>query len=131
MKRDMDLIRNILRFIDASEDDDAITEIKIDRYSHQEIAWHVLLLNEAGIIRAKIQSDEDAGVGVSACSDAGSVIPDAYEIFAITREGYAFLDAFSNEARWKKAKGLIGDIGDAPIHLVIPLFMELLDARII
>ncbi len=123
MKRDMDLIRNILRSIDASEDDDAITGLDINGCSHQEIAYHVLLLNEAGIIRAKIQSDEDAGTD--------SVIPDAYEIYAITREGYAFLDAFSNEARWKKAKGVIGDIGDAPIHLVIPLFMELLDAHVI
>jgi len=127
MKRDMDLIRNILRSIDASEDDDAITGLDINGYSHQEITWHVLLLNEAGIIRAKIVCDagDEAGAG------AGSVIPDAYEIYAITREGYAFLDAFSNEARWKKAKAVIGDIGDAPIHLVIPLFMELLDARVI
>lgn len=117
----MDLIRNILRFIDASEDDDAISEMQIDGYSHQVIAYHVLLLNEAGIITAKIVCD----------ADAGSVIPDEYEIYTITREGYEFLDAFCNETRWKKAKEIIGDIGDAPIHLVIPLFMELLDARII
>lgn len=129
MKRDMDLIRNILRSIDASEDEDEISEMQIDGYSHQEIAWHVMLLKEAGIVRAKIVRDAgdagETGVGVD------SVIPDGYEIYAITREGYAFLDAFSNGVRWKKAKGFIGDIGDAPIHLVIPLFMELLDERIV
>lgn len=119
MKRDMDLIRNILRFIDASEDDDEISGIEIDGYSHQEIAWHVMLLKEAGIIRAKIVCDAD------------SAIPDEYGIYAITRDGYAFLDAFSNGARWKKAKEFVGDIGDAPIQLVIPLFMELLDERIV
>lgn len=129
MKRDMDLIRNILRFIDASEDDDEISGMQIDGYSHQEIAWHVMLLKEAGIVRAKIVCD--AGGGVEAGAGACSVIPDGYEIYAITREGYAFLDAFSNGARWKKAKGFIGDIGDAPLQLVIPLFMELLDERIV
>jgi len=125
MKRDMDLIRNILRSIDASEDDDAISGMQIDGYSHQEIAYHVMLLKEAGIVRAKIVCD----AGVDAGAD--SFIPDEYEIYAITREGYTFLDAFSNDARWKKAAKIIGDIGDAPIQLVIPLFMELLDARVV
>ena len=125
MKRDMDLIRNILRSIDASEDDDAISGMQIDGYSYQEIAYHVMLLKEAGIVRAKLVCDDGVDTG------ADSAIPDEYEIYAITREGYAFLDAFSNDARWKKATKIIGDIGDAPIQLVIPLFMELLDARVV
>ncbi|GAB7015220.1 DUF2513 domain-containing protein [Methanogenium cariaci] len=119
MKHDMNLIRNILRSVDANEDKDAISGIQIKGNSHQEIAHHVMLLNEAGIIKAEIQCDE------------GSNIPTEYEIYAITREGYAFLDAFADDRRWKKANTMIGDIGDAPIHLVIPLFMELITARII
>ena len=119
MKRDMDLIRNILHYIDASEDEDAISGRDIDGYSHEVIAWHVLLMKDAGIVRAKM------------VCDAGSKNPDDYEIYSITREGYEFLDAFSNDALWKKAQGMIGDIGDAPIHLVIPLFMELIKARVI
>ncbi|KAF1078036.1 DUF2513 domain-containing protein [Methanogenium sp. MK-MG] len=119
MKHDMNLIRNILRSVDANEDKDAISGIQIDGHSHQEIAYHVMLLNEAEIIRADMQCDE------------GSNIPEGYEIYAITREGYAFLDAFSDDRLWKKANTMIGDIGEAPIHLVIPLFMELIKARII
>lgn len=119
MKRDMDLIRKILRSIDANEDEGAISGMQIEGYSHEEIAFHVMLLDEAGIIRANIECDE------------GSKIPEGYAIYAISREGYAFLDAFSNERLWKKAQSMIGDIGDAPIRLVIPLFMELIKARII
>ncbi|MDE4908847.1 DUF2513 domain-containing protein [Methanogenium marinum] len=119
MKRDMDLIRKILLNIDACEHNDAISGMQIDRYSHQEIAYHVMLLNEAGIIKAKIVCDE------------GSKIPQEYVIYSITREGYAFLDAFADERLWKKATKVIGDIGDAPIHLVIPLFMELIKAHVI
>ncbi len=119
MKRDMDLVRKILRSIDASEDEGAISGMQIDGYSHEEIAYHVMLLDEAKIIRANIVRAE------------GSKIPEGYAIYSITREGYAFLDAFSDERLWKKAKTLVGDIGDAPLHLVIPLFMELIKARII
>ncbi|WFN34551.1 DUF2513 domain-containing protein [Methanogenium sp. S4BF] len=119
MKRDMDLVRKILRSVDVNEDEGAISGMQIDGYSHEEIAYHVMLLKEANIIRANI-----------VCAE-GSKIPEGYAIYSITREGYAFLDAFSNERRWKKAQSLIGDIGDAPLHLVIPLFMELITARII
>lgn len=117
MKRDMDLIREILLQIETFEDDDTISGMQIEGYSHEEITYHVLLLNEAGLIQAKILYGMD------------SVMPENYEIFRMTWEGYDFLEACRDETRWNQAKGVIGDIRGASFEVIKMILIELMKTQ--
>ena len=53
MKRDMDLIRKILLRIEESPDFSFISPFDIEGYETEQISYHIELLDEAGLIKAK------------------------------------------------------------------------------
>jgi uncharacterized protein DUF2513 len=94
MKRDMDLIRQILLRIETEGTDDKRLFLKIEGYSEGEISYHVKLLAEAGLIRAM---DMERGV-------LGSI----WWPISLTWNGHDFLDAARDDTNWNKAKSLVG-----------------------
>lgn len=52
MKRDMDLVRRILEVIEAHPYSMRGVELQPEGYSPEEVTYHVLLLHEAGLLRA-------------------------------------------------------------------------------
>ena len=90
MKRDMDLVRKILRACEDSPDGH-VGHISIEGYSEQKIGFHATLMIEAGLV---------AGADVTACGDDG---PQSI-ITRLTWEGYEFLDASRSDTLWEKAK---------------------------
>ena len=92
MKRDMDLARAILFEIEKVPYDMDTHEITIDGYSKQEVNYHIILLNEAGLIEALNYS-----------SFSGS----AWQPKRLTWKGHEFLDASRDETIWNKAKDTI------------------------
>ena len=91
MKRDMDLIREILLACEAYEHGYAPGKLQIDGYDNEQIEFHVYLMGQAGLL-------ETADPTYSG-SPSPSALPNA-----ITWQGYEFLEASRNEQLWAKAK---------------------------
>ncbi|MHB9075683.1 MAG: DUF2513 domain-containing protein [Desulfobaccales bacterium] len=94
MKRDMDLIRQILLAIEAYPESDAYDlKLSFPAYSEDEVSYHLKLLLEAGMIDAKcLQAYEE---------------PDEWAIRGLTWTGHEFLEASRDDSRWNKAKKII------------------------
>jgi hypothetical protein len=118
MKRDMDLIRKVLLEIEGCTGDD-IRNIRIDGYSHDQIAYHVYLLHDAGLIEANI------------LYGMGSVKPTNYAIFRMTWAGHDFLDACRDEGMWQKAKSIIGEqVKSAPFDVLKTVLVNLIESQV-
>jgi DNA-binding Lrp family transcriptional regulator len=95
MKRDMDLVREILMEIEKGGPS-TLGEVHIEGYSSEEVSYHVRLMGEAGLIEA-------SGTQINAGPNAS---PDAieWEQVRLTWAGHEFLDASRNDTMWAKAK---------------------------
>ena len=99
MKRDMDIVRQILL---ALETGDTSETKKLDR---DVLCYHNYLLVDAGL-----------ALGTDASSD-GNMLPQ-YFVHSLTWHGHEFLDTAREPKRWEQAKSLIVDkIGGASISI--------------
>lgn len=92
MKRDMDLIRKILRKIRDHEDPyglDCIPEI--EGYSKKEISYNIGILKDADLLTARPSVEMRAKY-------------ENYFGINLTWEGHDFIDAAEDETIWKNAK---------------------------
>ena len=94
MKRDMDLIREILLQKEAEKNPMTLSCTK------EEFTYHVALLKEGGLVEAIIQSNH---VGM----------PSKAVVIRLTMAGHDFLDSARNENVWHKAKEHIIKSGTA------------------
>ena len=93
MKRNMDLVREILLQIEATEPGKAI-KLDTPGNGEQETRLHVELMIEHGLVEGNaIPSGSGAAHRILACT-----------IERMTWEGHDFLDAARNDSIWKKAK---------------------------
>jgi hypothetical protein len=91
MKRDMDLIRNILLTCESHDSGYAPKELKIDSYTEEQIGFHVHLMGQAGLLET---------IDITTLSSRSpSAVPSR-----ITWEGYEFLEACKNEGNWQKVR---------------------------
>jgi hypothetical protein len=89
MKRDMDLIRDILMKIEDLPYDGGFHEIPIEGRSHAEISYHIMLLAEARLIEATNLTTHD---GID------------WKPKRLTYAGHEFLDAARSNKVWQEAK---------------------------
>lgn len=105
MKRDLDLIRNILFTIENSNSIDASLTLNGLAQLHQDqelILYHVFLLYDAGFIIGII--DETAPY---------------ISITRLTNEGHDYLDTIRDDSVWKQTKCTLGKIsGSASLEVV-------------
>jgi hypothetical protein len=88
MKRDMDLIRDILRSIEARPEQSANCTVEIPGRSLDDLRLHLRLMEDAGLVQ-----------GVSITSSSASCI-------RLTYTGYDFLEASRKDTIWQKAKAI-------------------------
>ena len=88
MKRNMDLIRSILFEVEALHPNQGGKQIEINGRDFAEVTYHVVLLHEAGLIRATVEYEKNQ--------------PRCF-VDRLTWEGHEFLEAARNDAFWKKA----------------------------
>jgi hypothetical protein len=91
----MDLARAILVKLEECEECTGlgwIEGLEIENHSSPEIAYHVMLLNEAGLIDAQDMTNSVDGL---------SWFPKR-----LTWAGHEFLEASKDEGIWQKAKGM-------------------------
>jgi DNA-binding transcriptional ArsR family regulator len=113
MKRNMDLVRDILfRLEEKSDPVEWLRPDDVKEYSPSEVGYHIKLMYEAGLIEA-----ED-------CTTSDS--PLAWIAYHPTWEGHDFLEAARNEGIWSKAKSIIASKGGSMTfeilkHLLVKL----------
>lgn len=117
MKRDMDLVREILLTIEGSEKSFFHLDKSADpyrrfsgEYTGAQIRYHLGLLKEAGLVRySKTGHTYEVEV-----KDTGLVQEvEEKAISRLTWQGHEFLDAARNETMWQKAKKLVQEKGGA------------------
>lgn len=96
MKRDLDLVREILFTCELHEHGDApeFPHLLRDGYTEEQIGFHVRIMGEAGLLATH---DDTLLEDTSPQST----------IEALTWEGYEFLELARSDARWIKAKALL------------------------
>lgn len=92
MTRDMDLAREIMLELERAPYDRGLSSINIGGRDKDEINYHVMLLNEAGLVKAQELTPYD---GVR-------WIPSR-----LTWQGHEFLDAARNETIWQRTKEFV------------------------
>jgi hypothetical protein len=113
MKRDMNLVRQIVLSIEASPSGFAPRELAVEGYSHEEIGYHLFIMLEAGLIRG-------ADVTVH-----GANSPEAIAT-SLTWAGHEFADAARNEDLWAQAMKLTREkAGGVTIDLLMKLLTSL------
>ncbi len=91
MKRDMDLVRLILLEIEKSgEDPRSAIRLQLQNYTSEQVSYHVMILNDAGLIEAYNLSTLGTG--------------SIWRPKRLTWSGHEFLDAARNDSIWNKAK---------------------------
>jgi hypothetical protein len=91
MKRDIDLVRQILSEMESRKSDDQ-RPMQFDGWSDEEISYHIMLLCQANLIET-----------TKASTRAGPcLIP-----LSLTWEGHEFLDAARDDTRWNKMKSMV------------------------
>jgi hypothetical protein len=90
MKRDMNLVRDLLLLAEADGDD---TEL-CSKYGREVVAGHTAILVDAGLVEGGI-----------ACGSDGK--PIASDIIRLTWAGHEFLDNARNDTIWNKSMATI------------------------
>ena len=94
MKRNMDLIREILLQVEANTDGKIVLDLP--DYQANEIGLHVELMIERGLVEGTTLPSRDG--------PAHEIL--SYVIERMTWDGYEFLEVARNDALWKKAKSI-------------------------
>ena len=97
MKRDMELIRELLLVVEEGPGFEASKKI-IEGYTQEQINYHAGLLIEAGLAE-----------GQGLCT-MGDPTP-KYTLFKLTWNGHEFLDAARDDGRWKTAMAKVAEMG--------------------
>lgn len=113
MRRDMDLIRDILKTVADSNDPIDAHALADDTHPFPVIAYHAQLLQEAGL------------ANVSLSKTMGGDIVNA-TIGPLTWEGNDFLDAVRSEKIWNRTKRLIASkVGSVSFEVIKALAVKL------
>lgn len=108
MKRDLDLVREICRQIEAQPHESFPIFLQTDTHDKQTISAHVQLLAEGGYIEADMWE--------------GYWMPSR-----LTWQGHEFIALSANDKNWKKAISILLSIGKG---ITVPALTKLLESMI-
>lgn len=100
MKRDPELIREILLRVEALPIGHFLSNIEIDGYSPDVIGEHVRLLQEVGFIDAQVSRGN---------SQMGVMIVVDYAINRLLNDGHDFIENAKSDTVWKKAREQVAE----------------------
>ena len=100
MERNWDTIRELLLNSESLKPDTALVLSDFDPKRGHEISYHVVLLEEAGLINASITPTFGGG-------------PTHFHVYRLTWQGHELLDAIRKESIWIKTKSSIIEKGGA------------------
>jgi hypothetical protein len=98
MKREMELIRELLLALETAPVVRAQEQFKIEGYTQEQVNYHAGLLIEAGLAEGK---------GMCKLGDPVT----KYTLHRLTWSGHEFLDAARDDRRWKTAMAKVVEMG--------------------
>jgi hypothetical protein len=115
MKRDTDLVRQILIEIEKQPFTGGWIRLEIDDYDCGEISYHVMLLHEAGLILAVDTTKRNSWLPLR-----------------LTWDGHEFLEAARDNSRWQQAKStMMEKAGGITFEILKQLLMNLMMNQIL
>ena len=113
MKRDLNLIREILLAIEAKPDTASlwpVEKMSIKGHAIAEIKYNLFLLYEAGYVAVYIEEADDE-----------------LTLYAqrLTWQGHEFLDAARDNGRWKKVLSSAEAIGGLALDVLKPVLIDM------
>jgi hypothetical protein len=96
MKRDIELVRKLLIYLEEKPNDKIIMKLELNGHDKNEVMYHFILMDQAGLIRCERE------VSSTTSDRVIKVYP-----LSLTWQGHEFLEASRNEKTWSKAKALI------------------------
>ena len=105
MKRDFNLIRQILLDVEKAPVGRAISELIYESHEEAVVSEHIKLLIDASFLEGTID------IGTEHHNEGTQQIILWYEIYRLTWEGHDFLDNAKNDAVWKKVMADAEDKG--------------------
>jgi hypothetical protein len=113
MKRDPELCRDLLLKVEELPFDGRFHDVVVEGRSDEEITYHIMLLDEAGLIEA-----EDLSTLSGMC----------WKPKRLTYSGHEFLDAARSDTVWQKAKAwtmkTTGTVALEGLKLALPLVVK-------
>ena len=100
MKRDWEIIREILTTLEASETPNTVVDAESFNQDMQNVAYNMRLLKDSGYIEAIIGE-----------SSEGDNLIDAALATSLSNSGHDLLDMMRNDTMWKKIKEKIMSSG--------------------
>ncbi len=91
MRRDLELLREILLAVEAAEGPFDLTDARLGDHSFPELAHHAELLVEAELLKGEVVYSDSSG------------IPVYVRILRLTWKGHEFLAIARNERSWREA----------------------------
>jgi len=118
VKRNIDLIRELLFITEKSHRSVAVWTIKIKGISAETIDYHAYLLQDGGYIKADIEQLEDDTF-------------DTVLIHSLTWSGHELLDSIRKDQIWEKVKNRIAEKTESvPFDILKQIAMEYIEALI-
>jgi hypothetical protein len=112
MRRDMDLVRDLLFAMEADPHGYYQGRLLLKNYTEEQVGYHVKLMMDAGLIE---------GFEVNTHDKPGPVaIP-----IRITWKGHEFLDACRGDQRWISAKEIIERVKGVSFDVMMVILSEL------
>lgn len=113
MKRDMDLVREILKELSETDRPLDASAFVTDKRSREFVGYHIRIMQEAGLIVARIMSGDN----------------DEYymcQAVRMTWDGQDYLAAISSDTVWSKVKKTIAKtVGDASLATIKSLAVDM------
>ena len=117
MKRNMDLIREILLYIESNQIDVNSIDITLQNYSEYEITYHLKLLSEAGLVEINNSYENGAGINTNANR--------------LTWSGHDFIESAKEPKRWESMKKIITEkAGSVPFEILQKILIKLIQGEI-
>ena len=113
MKRNMDLVRQILLALEAHEDPAGMANVEIDGQQQAEVNCHLTIMVEAGLLYGQEYTHE-------------SVDDTLWMFVRLTWKGHEFVAAARDDARWAAVRDKLEAVGGGTLDVA----MELLTAAV-
>jgi len=119
MKRDMDLVRAILKEFESNEDKTWLPKLSIEGYSDALVQHHIEIMSDAGLLQPVFGSHSSSKLYYEKICG-----------YRLGWDGHEFLDASRDESRWKQAKGIMTKIGGATLEIMKQILAQLMAEQV-